>query len=188
MKHYQVAVIVGSLRKDSLNRKLSTAIVKLGPVDFNFKPIEFGGLPHYNQDDEANPPETVERLRAELAASQGILFVTPEFNRSIPGALKNVIDQGSRPTGHNLWAGKPTGILGISPGAPGTSMAQQHLRNILAAMDAPILGQPEAFLQHKEGFFDNAGDLGEASKTFLQGWMDKYVAWVKKFAQPTEAP
>jgi chromate reductase len=182
MTQYQIAVIVGSLRRDSFNRKLATALAKLAPSGFSFKQVEIGALPLYNQDDDANQADTVKRLKAEIAAAQGLLFVTPEYNRSIPGVLKNAIDHASRPYGHNSWSGKPAGVLGVSPGAAGTCMAQQHLRNILACMDVPTLGAPEAFIQAKEGLFDAAGDIGAGSKAFLQGWMDRYVAWVKKHA------
>jgi chromate reductase len=105
--------------------------------------------------------------------------VTPEYNRSIPGVLKNAVDHASRPHGQNAWAGKPAGVLGISPGAMGTSMAQQHLRNVLVAVDVLTLGQPEMFIQAKDGLFDSAGDFGVDSKRFMQNWMDRYVAWVK---------
>jgi len=179
MSHYQIAVIVGSLRRDSLNRRLASALVKLAPPEFTFKQVEIGDLPLYNQDDDGNPAPSVTRLKGELAASHGFLFVTPEYNRSIPGALKNAIDHASRPRGQSAWAGKPAGVLGVSPGAIGTALAQQHLRNILAHLDMPTLGQPEAFIQAKEGFFDEAGNIGEDSRRFLQKWMDRYVAWVK---------
>jgi len=179
---YRIAVVVGSLRRESFNRKLADAIVKLAPPELAFTRLEIGDLPLYNQDDDANQAEPVRRLKGELKAAQGVLFVTPEYNRSIPGVLKNAIDHASRPHGQSAWAGKPAGVLGVSPGATGTSMAQQHLRNVLATLDMPTMGQPEAFIQAKDGLFDAAGNLGAASKPFLQGWMDRYVAWVKKHA------
>ena len=182
MNQYQIAVIVGSLRKDSFNRKLANAIVKLAPSEFSFKELQIGDLPHYNQDDDANQAQSVKRLKGDIVAAQGILFVTPEYNRSISGVLKNAIDHASRPYGQSAWAGKPAGVLGASPGANGTAMAQQHLRNILATLDMPTLGQPEAFIHVKDGLFDEAGDIGTASNKFLQNWMDHYVAWVKKHA------
>ncbi len=182
MSQYQIAVIVGSLRKDSFNRKLANALVKLGPQDFSFKQLEIGDLPPYDQDDDANQAAPVQRLKSEISASQGLLFVTPEYNRSIPGVLKNAIDNASRPYGQSAWAGKPAGVIGASIGAVGTALAQQHLRNILAYLDVPTLGQPEAFIQVKEGLFDENGNIGAGSKEFLQGWMDRYVAWVKKHA------
>jgi chromate reductase, NAD(P)H dehydrogenase (quinone) len=180
MSHYQIAVIVGSLRKDSFNRTLAAALVKLAPPEFTFKQVEIGDLPLYNQDDDGNPSAPVKRLKSEIAAAQGLLFVTPEYNRSIPGVLKNALDQASRPYGQSAWAGKPAGVIGISVGTIGTALAQQHLRNILAYLDVPTLGQPEAFLQVKEGFFDADGKIGPESKPFLQGWMDRYVTWVQQ--------
>lgn len=182
MSQYQIAVIVGSLRKDSFNRKLATAIAKLAPPEFSFKQLQIGDLPLYNQDDDANQAESVKRLKSEIKAAQGLLFVTAEYNRSIPGVLKNAIDHASRPYGQGAWAGKPAGVLGVSVGAIGTAMAQQHLRNVLAYLDVPTLGQPETFIQAKEGLFDESGNIGEGSKDFLQGWMNRYVAWVKQHA------
>jgi chromate reductase len=180
MSKYEIAVVVGSLRQDSFNRKLANAIVKLAPSEFSFKQVQIGDLPLYNQDDDANQAESVKRLKNEIKSAQGLLFITPEYNRSIPGVLKNAIDHASRPYGQNAWAGKPAGVLGVSIGAMGTSMAQQHLRNVLVAVDVLTLGQPEVFIQVKDGFFDESGNIGADSKKFLQSWMDKYVAWVKK--------
>lgn len=180
MAQYQIAVVVGSLRKDSFNAKLANALAKLAPAEFSFKTVNIGDLPLYNQDDDANQAVPVKRLKADITAAQGVLFVTPEYNRSIPGVLKNALDHGSRPYGQSVWGGKPAGVIGVSMGAIGTALAQQHLRNILAYLDMPTLGQPEAFIQAKEGLFDDAGNIGEASRKFLQGWMDEYVAWVKK--------
>jgi chromate reductase len=179
MPQYQIAVIVGSLRQESFNRKLAKAIVRLAPSDFKFKDVLIADLPFYNQDDDACPSDPVKRLKAEIMAAHGLLFVTPEYNRSIPGVLKNAIDQGSRPYGHSAWSGKPAGILGASIGVIGTSLAQQHLRNVLAYLDVPTLGQPEAFIQVKEGLFDELGNIGPSSAPFLQNWMDKYAAWVR---------
>lgn len=180
MSHYQIAVIVGSLRKDSFNRQLANALAKLAPAQFSFKQVEIGDLPLYNQDDDGQPAASVKRLKAEISAAQGLLFCTPEYNRSIPGVLKNAIDHASRPYGQSAWAGKPAGVLGASVGAIGTALAQQHLRNVLAYLDVPTLGQPEAFIHVKDGLFDSAGNIGPDSKAFLQRWMDQYVAWVKR--------
>ena len=182
MSKYQIAVVIGSLRKDSFNRKLANAIVKLAPPEFSFKQMQISDLPLYNQDDDANQAESVKRLKNEIKSAQGILFVTPEYNRSIPGVLKNAIDNASRPYGQNAWAGKPAGVIGVSIGIIGTAIAQQHLRNVLAFLDMPTLGQPEIFIQAKDGLFDDAGNIGADSKQFLQNWMDKYCAWVKKHA------
>jgi chromate reductase, NAD(P)H dehydrogenase (quinone) len=182
MNQYQIALVIGSLRRDSFNHKLATALIKLAPPEFLFKQSQIGDLPLYNQDDDGNQAAPVKRLKGEIADAQGLLFVTPEYNRSMPGVLKNAIDHASRPYGQNAWAGKPAGVLGASVGAPGTSMAQQHLRNVLAYLDVPALAQPEAFIYVKEGTFDEAGNIGTDTRAFLQNWMDRYVAWVKKHA------
>ena len=179
MSKYQIAVIVGSLRKDSFNRKLATALAKLAPAEFSFKQVQIDDLPLYNQDDDAHPSDAVKRLKADITAAQGLIFITPEYNRSIPGVLKNAIDHASRPYGQSAWKGKPAGVIGVSIGAIGSALAQQHLRNVLAYLDVPTLGQPEAFIQHKEGLFDEAGNIGAGSKEFLQKWVDEYVKWVK---------
>ncbi|MBU1442174.1 MAG: NAD(P)H-dependent oxidoreductase [Gammaproteobacteria bacterium] len=180
MSQTRIAVVVGSLRKDSFNHKLALALAHLAPEDFTFEHLRIDDLPLYNQDNDGNPPEPVKRLKSEIAAAQGLLFVTPEYNRSVPGVLKNAIDHASRPYGQSAWAGKPAGVIGVSVGPIGTAMAQQHLRNILAYLDVPTMGQPEGFIQNKEGLFDDKGHVGEASNQFLQGWVDKYVAWVKR--------
>jgi chromate reductase, NAD(P)H dehydrogenase (quinone) len=180
MSQYRIAVVVGSLRKDSFNKKLAIALSRLAPADFHFETSRIDDLPLYNQDDDANPAETVKRLKSEITAAQGLLFVTPEYNRSMPGVLKNALDHGSRPYGHSVWNGKPAGVIGASVGAMGTAMAQQHLRNVLAYLNVPTLGQPEAFVHAKEGLFDAEGNIGSASREFLQGWMDRYVAWIKE--------
>ena len=182
MSQYQITVLVGSLRHDSFNRKLAGAMAKLAPSDFSFKQVQIDDLPPYNQDDDAKQADSVIRLKSEIKMAQGLLFVTPEYNRSIPGVLKNAIDHASRPYGQSAWSGKPAGVLGVSVGAIGTAVAQQHLRNILAYLDVPTLGQPEAFIQAKDDLFDHDGQIGAGSKKFLQAWMDQYVAWVKKYA------
>ncbi|MCR6476228.1 NAD(P)H-dependent oxidoreductase [Variovorax sp. ZS18.2.2] len=180
MAQTRIAVVVGSLRKDSFNQKLALALAHLAPSDFTFEHVRIDDLPLYNQDDDGNQAPAVKRLKSEIAAAQGLLFVTPEYNRSIPGVLKNAIDHASRPYGQSVWGGKPAGVIGISVGAIGTALAQQHLRNILAYLDVPTMGAPEVFLQNKDDLFDAKGHVGnEGSKKFLQGWMDKYVAWIK---------
>lgn len=181
MAQYQIGVVVGSLRRDSYNRKLATAITKLGPSEFSFKTLRIDDLPLYNQDDDAGQAAAVKRLKDEVRASQGILFVTPEYNRSMPGVLKNALDHASRPYGQSAWDGKPAGIIGCSIGAIGTAVAQQHLRNSLAYLNVPTLGQPEVFLKVDDAFFDPQGNVADAgTKKILQGWMDRFVAWVKK--------
>jgi chromate reductase len=182
MGEYKIAVIVGSLRKDSFNRKLANALAKLAPPEFSFKQVQIGDLPLYNQDDDATQADSVKRLKDEIKASDGLLFVTPEYNRSMPGVLKNAIDHASRPYGQGAWNGKPAGVLGVSVGATGTAMAQQHLRNVLSYLNVRMLCQPEAYIQAKEGLFDEAGNIGAGSNQFLQNWMDRYVEWVKMHA------
>ncbi|WHZ11888.1 MAG: Chromate reductase [Burkholderiaceae bacterium] len=180
MARYNIAVIVGSLRKDSNNKKLANALMRMAPKEFSFAISRIDDLPPYNQDDDANQAASVKRLKSEIQAAQGVLFFTPEYNRGIPGVLKNAIDHASRPYGQSAWAGKPAGVIGISVGAIGTAMAQQHLRNVLAYLDVPTLGQPEAFVQAKDGLFNADGGIGiESTRKFLEGWMEKYENWVK---------
>ena len=120
----------------------------------------------------------MKRMKAEIAQCNGVLFVTPEYNRSIPGVLKNALDHGSRPPGKNSWSNKPAAIIGISPGTLGTALAQQHLRGVLASLNMPTLCQPEMFLQMKDGFFDESGNIGQNSQKFIKGWLDRFIAWV----------
>ena len=180
MSLYNIAVIVGSLRRESFNRRLAHAVAALAPSDFTFEQVQIDDLPPYNQDDDAQQAACVLRVKAEVRKARGLLFITPEYNRSIPGILKNAIDHASRPYGESAWAGKPAGVLGVSVGAIGTALAQQHLRNILAYLDVPTLGQPEAFIHAKDDLFAPDGTIGEGSRKFLQDWMDHYVAWIKK--------
>lgn len=180
MSQFNIAVVVGSLRRESFNHRLADALVKLAPSEFVFEMLPIDKLPLYNQDDDANQADVVKQLKAKIAAATGVIFVTPEYNRGIPGVLKNAIDNASRPYGTNAWAGKPAGIVGVSIGAVGTAVAQQQLRGVLAFLDMPTLAQPEVFLQMKDGLFDDAGNIGEASRKFMQGWMDRYVAFVKR--------
>lgn len=178
----RIATIVGSLRRESFNRKFAQALAKLAPADFQFDFLEIGDLPLYDQDQDARQADAVKRLKQQVRDAQGVLFATPEYNRSIPGVLKNAIDNASRPYGDSAWAGKPAGIVGVSVGAIGTACAQQALRDVLAYLDMPTLGQPEVYIQHKDDLYDASGNIGEGSREFLQGWMDRYVGWVKQHA------
>lgn len=180
MSQFNIAVLIGSLRKESFNRRLAYAIEKLAPEAVEFTHLRIDDLPPYNQDDDSDPPASATRLKQQIRGADGVLFVTPEYNRSVPGVLKNAIDHASRPYGHSAFTGIPAGVIGASPGAAGTAVAQQHLRNILAYLDMPTLGQPEAFIQVKEGLFDDSGGIGPDSRQFLQGWMDRYVDWIKR--------
>jgi chromate reductase len=184
MSQHRIAVVVGSLRRESFNKQLAAALAKLGPSDFAFETQRIDDLPLYNQDDDATPAAAVTRLKDAIRAASGVIFVTPEYNRSIPGVLKNAIDHASRPYGQSAWTGKPAGIVGISIGQIGTACAQQHLRSMLGYLDMPTLGQPEVFLTAKEGFFDGSGALAnDGTRKFLQGWMETYAAFVKKHSK-----
>lgn len=187
MSQYKIALFVGSFRKESWNRKLALALTRLAPEDFAFDPVCVDDLPLYNQDDDDQAPQ-VKRIKAQIGKADGLLFVTPEYNRSVPGVLKNAIDHASRPYGQSAFTGKPAGIIGASIGTIGTAMAQQHLRNILAYLDVPTLGQPEAFIHATPGLFDADGGIGPASRQFLQDWMDAFAAWIREHARQPARP
>jgi len=180
MQQYKIAVIVGSLRGESLNRKLAIAIGKMLPTEFSLQYINIADLPLYNQDHDDKPTESVKKLKNDILAANGLLFVTPEYNRSMPGVLKNALDHASRPYGQSAWKGKPAAVIGVSIGAAGTALAQQHLRNVLAYLDVPTLGQPEMFIHAKDGLFDEQGNIGPASQQFFQNWVEQYTAWIKQ--------
>jgi chromate reductase, NAD(P)H dehydrogenase (quinone) len=182
MSRYNIAVLAGSLRRESYNRQLANALATLFSPVFSLRRLEIGDLPLYNQDQDNDQPAPTRRLKSEITAAHGVIFVTPEYNRSVPGVLKNAIDHASRPYGESAWKGKPAGVLGVSVGAAGTSMAQQHLRNMLAYLDMPTLGQPEIFMQVREGMFANGAIANADTRAFLQSWVDAYSAWVNKFA------
>ncbi|EIZ78279.1 NADPH-dependent FMN reductase [Novosphingobium sp. Rr 2-17] len=172
----KIAVIVGSLRQDSYNRRLAEALVKLPQAnDHAFTFADIAALPHYDQDHDGNQADSVKALKALIGGSDGVLFVTPEYNRSIPGVLKNALDNGSRPYGQSCWAGKPAGVIGVSIGAAGTAMAQQHLRNVLAYLDMPTLTQPEVFLKWSDELVTADGTVGEKSAEFLGGWLAAFL-------------
>ena len=177
-----VAVLVGSLRKESINLKLARAVERLASAELKFDYIKIGDLPLYTQEFDANYPPVCQRLKEAIQAADALLFVTPEYNRSIPGVLKNAIDIASRPWGTNSFAKKPGAVIGASIGSTGTSLAQQHLRNVLAYLDVATLPQPEVFIHFKDGMFDSEGRIENAdTQKFLQGFVDRYVAWVKHF-------
>lgn len=176
----RIALIVGSLRRDSFNRRFATALTRLAPDGVEFTWPDIGALPLYNQDDDADQPAPTKALKAAVRAADGVIFVTAEYNRSIPGVLKNALDHASRPYGDSAWAGKPAGVIGVSPGALGTALAQQHLRNVLAYLDMPTLNQPEAFVQHREGMFAEDDSLTDPSRDFARKWLDAYLAFVAR--------
>ena len=180
----KVAILVGSLRAGSFNLLLSRALSRMGPREWTWQHIAIGDLPFYNQDHDAAMPAESKRLKQEIEAADALMFVTPEYNRSIPGVLKNAIDIASRPYGKNSFAGKPAGVIGTSVGAIGTALAQQHLRNMLAYLDVPTLNQPEAFIHFREGLIDHAGEVtDEKTRDFLQRWVNAYRDFVQAHAK-----
>ncbi|KIG10137.1 NADPH-dependent FMN reductase [Caballeronia concitans] len=180
---YKIAVVVGSLRQGSFNKQLAHALETLAPEDFTFEHIDIGGLPLYSQDYDSDFPESARTLKQKVSEADGLLFVTPEYNRSIPGVLKNALDWGSRPWGQSAWGGKPGAVIGTSVGAIGTAIAQSHLRGVCAYLDIALLGQPEMYIKHDESRIDASGNIvSEDTRKYLQNFMDKYVAWVRNYA------
>jgi len=176
----KICVLVGSLREGSYNRLLARGLTQLAEArGVEFVEADLGGLPLYNQDQDDHPPAPVVALRDLVRSCDGALFVTPEYNRSIPGVLKNAIDHGSRPYGQSVWAGKPAGVIGTSIGQIGTALAQSHLRMVLAYLDMPVLDQPEAYIQWKEGLVSEDGAISPASRDFLGGWMARFLSLVE---------
>ena len=181
MSQYQIAVVVGSLRKDSYNRALAGALAKLAPPEFTFRQVEIGDLPLYNQDDDGSPAASVTRLKTAISEASGVLFVTPEYNRSIPGALKNAIDWASRPWGQNSFSRKPSGVIGTSPGAIGTAVAQQQLRGVLCFCNSPLMNTLEAYIQFTPGLIDDDGNVGnDGTADFLRKYLQEYAIFVQR--------
>jgi chromate reductase len=187
MPMFKVAVVVGSNRRDSINRKLAQALARLGADKFSAKLVRIDDLPLYNQDLEAELPGSVVRFKAEIKAADALLIVTPEHSRSIPAVLKNAIDWGARPWGKNSWAGKPTAVTGTSPGAIGTAVAQQHLRQILGSLGVLVMGG-EAYITFKPGLVDVGGAIADDStRNFLQAFVDQFASLAARFASPAKA-
>jgi chromate reductase, NAD(P)H dehydrogenase (quinone) len=183
----QIAVIVGSNRRDSINRKLAQALAKLGADRFDAHFVRIDDLPLYNQDNEANLPVEVARYKNEVAAADGVLIVTPEHNRSIPTVLKNAVDWGARPYGKSVWPGKPGFITGTSPGAIGSALAQQHLRSVMIGLGMILLGG-EAYVTFKPNLIDEEGNIGdESTKAFLQGFVDRFATLVERLSAKERA-
>jgi chromate reductase len=182
MSTIKVAVLVGSLRKASINLRLAKAVERLAPKELAFEHVRLDDLPLYDQDFDADYPAAARRLKQQIESADALLFVTPEYNRSVPGVLKNAIDLASRPWGTNSFAGKPGAVIGSSIGAVGSALAQQHLRNSLVFLDVPTLAQPEVFVHFKDDLIDAEGHIAnEGTQKFLQAFVDRYVAWVKRF-------
>src|SRR5690606_24249022 len=171
MSQYEIGVVVGSLREGSCNRRLARGLQKLAPEELRFTRLEIGDLPLYNQDDDAHQADAVKRLKNQILSSDALLFITPEYNRSMPGVLKNAIDHAPRPCGQGAGAAKPAAVVGASMGAMGTAVAQQHVRTVLAYFDMRVMGQPEVYLHASGETFDGDGGFAQAStRQFLQGW------------------
>jgi chromate reductase len=178
----QIAVVVGSNRRDSINRKLASALARLGAGKFEAKFAPIDDLPLYNQDSEAELPPAVVRFKNEVAAADGVLIVTPEHNRSVPAVLKNAIDWGARPYGKSVWPDKPGFITGTSPGAIGSALAQQHLRSVMTGLGMILLGG-EAYVTFKPNLIDEHGNIGdESTQKFLQGFVDRFAVLVERLA------
>jgi chromate reductase len=179
-----LAVIVGSNRRDSINRKLAQALTKLGADKFDASFVRIDDLPMFNQDLEGNLPAEVVRFKTELARADGVLIVTPEHDRSIPAVLKNAVDWGARPWGKNSWTGKPAFITGTSPGAIGSALAQQHLRSVMTGLGM-ILQGGEAYVTFKPDLVDDQGNIGdESTRKFLQGFLDQFASLVGHLSTP----
>ncbi|GGE00137.1 NADPH-dependent FMN reductase [Tsuneonella deserti] len=181
-KTRNVAVIVGSLRKDSLNRKAALALADLAPEGIELSIVEIGDLPHYDEDAEAaGPPSSWTRFREQVKVSDAVLFVTPEYNRSVPGVLKNAIDVGSRPYGASAFSGKPAAVMSLSQGAIGGFGANHHLRQSLVFLDMPILQQPEAYVGNAGSLFDENGALVPGdTRDFFKSFIETFAKWIER--------
>jgi chromate reductase len=178
---YKVAVLVGSLRKDSISRKIAHALEGLAPEGLKLEIVEIADLPLYNPDLEESIPAAWAAFRHKIAASDAVMFVTPEYNRSVPGALKNALDVGSRPYGKSAWAGKPAAIVSVSPGALSAFGANHHLRQSLVFLDMPAMQQPEAYIGNAAALFDDKGTLtNESTTAFLRKFMKSFESWIDR--------
>ncbi len=179
MTTYKVGYLVGSLAKASINRKLANALVRLAPPQLELVEIPFKDLPIYSYDYDANFPDVAKTFKQAIAAVDAVLFVTPEYNRSIPGGLKNAIDWASRPYGKNSFARKPSAVIGTSPGAIGTAVGQQHLRSMLSFCNSPQMSSPEAYIQFTPGLITDDGEVtADSTAEFLRTYMTEYHAFV----------
>jgi chromate reductase, NAD(P)H dehydrogenase (quinone) len=180
MTQKKIAVLVGSLRRESFNRKMAMALTALAPESLKLEIIEIGGLPLYDQDLDDNPPAVWTEFRELIRKFDGVLFVTPEYNRSVPGVLKNAIDVGSRPYGKSVWDGKPGAVMSVSPGAIGGFGANHHLRQTLVFLNVPAMQQPEAYIGNAASLFDESGNLANDSiRDFAAKYMQAFAAWVE---------
>lgn len=181
MHNFTVGYLVGSLAKGSLNRKLALALARLAPKELTLREIPIGELPLYSYDYDADYPAPARAFKEAIAAADAVLFVTPEYNRSIPGALKNAIDWASRPYGQNAFTRKPSAVIGTSPGKIGTAVAQQHLRSILSFCNSPQMNAPEAYIQFEKGLIDDEGQVTNPStEQFLTDFMDQFCGFIER--------
>ena len=178
-----VAVIVGSLRKESFNRKMAKAVVAIAQPPLKLEIVEIRQLPFYNADYESDPPQVVRDFKQKIESFDAVLFVTPEYNRGVPGVLKNAIDVGSRPYGKSSWSRKPAGVISVSPGAIGGFGANHHLRQSLVFIDMPALQQPEAYIGNAASLFDEKGALvNDSTREFMQKYLQAFAQWIERNA------
>lgn len=178
----KIGTVIGSLRRESINRKLAGALQKLAPTGLEFEELDIGALPHYNQDLEKDPPAAVREFRAQLARLDGFMFVSPEYNRSEPGVVKNALDWGSRPPGQSGWSGKPALLAGASGGVISTAAAQVHLRAVLSSMNIYAMGHPEVYIRFRDGLVDADHRVtDESTEKFLQQVMERFGEWLERF-------
>lgn len=182
MASRKIAVIVGSLRKESFSRKVAKSLMLMAPATLEMDIVEIGQLPLYNQDDDDNPPALYTEFRERIKEFDGVLWVTPEYNRSVPGVLKNALDVGSRPYGQSAWEGKPCGVVSVTPGGTGAFGANHHLRQSLVFLNMPAMQQPEAYISNAGKLFDGDKLNNESTAKFLQGYIDAFAAWIERNA------
>lgn len=183
MDRWNVAVLVGSLRKESFNRKMALALKAMAPAPLDLAIVEIGNLPLYNQDDDANPPAASAAFKARIQQADAVLFVTPEYNRSVPGVLKNALDVASRPYGTSAWSRKPCAVVSVSPGAIGGFGANHHLRQSLVFLDMPVLQQPEAYIGGAAQVFDAQGGFAkDSTRDLMRKFLDAFAAWIERNA------
>jgi chromate reductase, NAD(P)H dehydrogenase (quinone) len=180
----RVAVVVGSLRKDSFNRKMAKAMAAMAPPSLSLEIVEIRDLPLYSQDDDGSPPAPSVAFKEKIASVDAVLFVTPEYNRSVPGVLKNAIDIASRPYGKSAWDGKPAAVMSVSPGAIGGFGANHHLRQSLVFLNMPTLQQPEAYVGGAGDMFDESGAIKKPdTKQFVEKFLAAFAAWIDRTAK-----
>ena len=180
-----VAVLVGSLRKDSFNRKMAHALAEVAPASLKLEIVEIGNLPLYNQDTDASPPATWTTFRERIRRADAVLFVTPEYNRSVPAPLKNAIDVGSRPYGESAWNGKPGAVISVSPSAIGAFGANHHLRQSMVFLHVQMMQQPEAYIGGADKLFDASGKLtNDSTRQFVQKFMQAFADWITVNSKP----